>query len=380
MNKQDSILAVAAFTPQKTNNPQPCELDECPAGFAGCAGIPAGPPEQPPDPQPPITNRGAEITIPLDNRSLLDWLAFTVKTNNPLEAVELIGLDSSLFTEFQYGFSGYRKSLRFGNISVFYHGREDMGCHVEMSGQGCRQYEAQFTKPPWRELFNKALQANASFKRLDLAIDNVDGALSLERIRAACQDHERQVRTLFSEWRRIEKGSFHEGETVTGETIYLGSTKSHVMCRAYNKAQESGIDGQWIRFEIQLRDNRAHEAAKKFISDITVGSLATGIINNYFAIINDDDSNKSRCTLQPWWSEWLQSTEKIRLTTEKAIRYVDDSMEFIKRQYSPTLAMINKHLGGAPYKQFMQDVLDDGRERMGAKHEHILAASAGGKS
>lgn len=347
------------------------------SGLTGTTGVPQ---EKPGSTKPPIANRGAQITIPPDNRSLLDWVSFTLKLNDPLEVVELIGLDPLLFTEFQYGFSSYRKSLRFGNISIFYNGREDMGCHVEMSGQGCRHYEAQFTENPWQELFNKAILANVNFKRLDLAIDNVDGALTLDRICDAIKDHERQIRTLFSEWRRVQKGSFHEGETVNGETIYLGSTKSHVMCRIYDKAQESVIDGQWIRFEVQLRDKRAHEAAKLFISDITVGSLAAGIINNYFAIINDDDSNKSRCTLQPWWSEWLQSTEKIRLTTEKAIKYVADSMEFIKRQYAPSLAMINKHLGGVPYKQFMQEVLDDGRERMGAKHESILAASAGGNN
>ena len=54
----------------------------------------------------------------------------------------------------------------------------------------------------------------------------------------------------------------------------------------------------------------------------SIGTLATGIINTYFAIINDDDSNKSRCSLQSWWSEWLQSTEKIRLSTEQAIKLV----------------------------------------------------------
>ncbi|MHC1698968.1 MAG: replication initiation factor domain-containing protein [Geobacteraceae bacterium] len=328
--------------------------------------------------KPPITNRGAQITIPPDNRSLLDWVSFTIKSNDPFEAVALIGLDAALFTEFQYGFSGYKKSLQYGNISVFYNGRDDMGCHVEMSGQGCRHYEAHFTGNPWQELFTNALLANANFKRLDLAIDNVDGALSLEQIHHACLDHTKQVRTLFSEWRRLQKGSFHESETLTGETIYLGSTKSHVMFRLYNKAQESGIDGLWLRFEVQLRDKRAHETAKLFITKITVGSLATGIINNYFVIINDDDSNKSRCTLQPWWSDWLMSTEKIRLTTEKEIKCVDETMEFIKRQYAPSLAMINKHLGGTPYKQFMQEMLDDGRERMGAKHAKILAASAGG--
>lgn len=325
---------------------------------------------------PPYTNRGAEITIPPENRSLLDWVAFTLMVNDPHEVMDTLALSSPLFTAFNYGFSGYRKSLRFGNISVYYEGREGMGCHVEMSGQGCREYEAQFEDNPWPVLFQTALAASAKFTRLDLAIDNVDGALSLERIGDALKYHDRQVRTRFGEWRRIQKGSFLKGEEVTGETIYLGSAKSHLMCRIYNKAQESGIDGNWIRFEIQLRDKRSHEAAKLFNAGVNVGSLATGIINNYFAIINDDDANKTRCTLQSWWSEWLDSTEKIKLTTAKDIKLVSDSMEFIKRQYAPSLAMINKHLGKTTFNDYFQEVLDDGRQRLGAKHERILAKSA----
>jgi phage replication initiation protein len=250
-----------------------------------------------------------------------------------------------------------------------------MGCHVEMSGQGCRQYESQFDDNPWPGLFQAALAANANFTRLDLAIDNVDGALNLERICDSLQNHDRQVRTRFGEWRRILKGSFHEGEYVIGETIYLGSSKSHVMFRIYDKAQETRSNGEWIRFEIQLREERAQEAARLFTGGFTVGTLAVGIINNYFAIINDDDSNKSRCTLQEWWSNWLQSTEKISLKTEKVVKLVSDSMEFIKKQYGPSLAMINKHLGHASFNKYVRDTLEHGRERMNEKHEQILAAS-----
>jgi len=329
--------------------------------------------------EPPITNRGAQITIPPENRSLLDWVAFTLKVENPLAMLKVIGLPPALFTEFQYGFSGYRKSLRFGNISVYYAGREGMGCHVEISGQGCRQFEAQFAENPWLELFTTALAAGANFTRLDLAIDNVDGALSLERLCDALQDHDTQVRSRFGEWRRILKGSFNRGEQVTGETIYLGSAKSHLMFRIYNKAQESGLVGVWLRFEIQLREKRAQEAAKLLISPVPVGSLAVGIINNYFAIINDDDANVSRCSLQAWWSAWLQSTDKITLTTERDIKLVSDSMEFIKRQYAPSLAMIDKHLGAAPFKEFVRELLTDGRGRLRSKHEKILAASTEGQ-
>lgn len=347
-----------------------------PAGFAGLAGIPAGSPEASSLPEPPYTNRGAQITIPPDNRSLLDWVAFTLKVDDPYQVLPLLDLSPSLFSEFPFGFSGYRKSLRFGNISVYYEGRDGMGCHIEMSGQGCRQYEGQFQENPWQGLFITVLSAGGKFTRLDLAIDNVDGALSLGKIGAALQAQE--VRTLFGEWRRIVKGGFREGERVTGETIYLGSSKSHVMFRIYNKAQESGIEGQWIRFEIQLRDKRAQEAAKLFCSDVTVGGLATGIINNYFAVINADDSNVSRCTLQSWWAAWLESTEKIRLATEKAVKSVSDTMEFIKRQYAPSFAMINRHLGKKGFAEFVQETVEDGHNRMSAKHEQMLAASAAG--
>ena len=51
-------------------------------------------------------------------------------------------------------------------------------------------------------------------------------------------------------------------------------------------------------------------------------------------------------------------------------------MNFIKQQYAPSLAMIKRHLGHTSFKSFVADVLEDGSQRLGAKHERILAASA----
>ena len=180
---------------------------------------------------------------------------------------------------------------------------------------------------------------------------------------------------FLGEWRRIQKGSFQKQAGITGETLYLGSSKSHVLFRVYNKAQESGIEGEWIRFELQLRDKRAHEAVKLLVFD-SVGAVAAGIINTYFAVIRLDDGNVSRCSLQGWWADWLQTTEKIRLSTEKEIRFVSDTMDFIRKQYGPSLAMIRQHLGAQPFKAYVGELLEDGQERMGVKHEKMLAASA----
>ena len=360
-------------------NTSPCSLYSVDSGsppvVTGFAGSTGELPESGSPPEHPIANRDAEITIPSENRSLIDWASFTFKLNDPRDIAGIIGLDPSLFSEFPFGFSGYRKSLKLGNISIYFDGREDMGCHVEMTGQGCRLYEGHFSETPWQELFQAIFAANAKFTRLDIAIDNVDGALTLDKIWNAIQLHDNSVRTQFGEWRKIMKGSFEKGKQINGNTIYLGSSKSHIQFRVYDKAQESGVEGHWIRFELQLRDKRAHEAARLFASGESIGALATGIINTYFAIINDDDSNKSRCSLQSWWSEWLQSTEKIRLSTEQAIKLVSDTMVFIKRQYAPSLAMIKEHLGGVSFKTFVQEVLEDGNERMSAKHKKILAAS-----
>jgi len=105
------------------------------------------------------------------------------------------------------------------------------------------------------------------------------------------------------------------------------------------------------------------------------GALAVGIINQYFAVIERDDSNSSRCSLQPWWDRWLLSTEKISLGSDPAVKTISDTMDFIKKQYAPSLAMICQHLGNQTFNGFLEDVLADGNERMNAKHERMLKAA-----
>jgi hypothetical protein len=76
-------------------------------GFVGSADSP----DEVPEPlqachgadKPPLTNRGALITIPLVNQFLFDWAAFTFKLNDPQEVISILGLKSSLFTELERG-------------------------------------------------------------------------------------------------------------------------------------------------------------------------------------------------------------------------------------------------------------------------------------
>lgn len=345
-------------------------------GAGGSAGGTGSPSEDHPDEKPPLTKRGAPITVPLVNQFLIDWAAFTFKINDPQEVIRIIGLKPALFTELERGIHGYRKSLRYGSIGIFFDGQSNMGCHVVMSGQGCRQYEGQFEENPWFDLFTKSLSNNANFTRLDLAHDNVDGALDLLKLKDAIIN--RQIRSRFrntSEIINYKLGRDVENQD-DGHTIYFGKRSSRVFVRFYDKAAEMGTPLPWNRAEIELKEKRAQKAVNLLVSDLPVGELFVGVLNKYLAVINLDDSNTSRCTIQSWWSDWLQSSEKIRLTTSKAIKTVEESMEYVKKQYSPTLAMFKTHLGVVGFNDYLRELLKDGSERMGMKHEQMLFLSA----
>lgn len=50
--------------------------------------------------------------------------------------------------------------------------------------------------------------------------------------------------------------------TVKGKTVYIGSRTSQHMLRAYDKALEQGIEGDWLRVELEVKGASAHSAAR----------------------------------------------------------------------------------------------------------------------
>ena len=327
---------------------------------------------------PPSNNMGALITgapeIPLKNQVLVDWLSWTLKVLDPYEAIRLSGLSCLSFESCDHGAMGYRKSLRSGNVVVFYDGRDVMGCHISMTGQGCRQYEgAQNTPHCWYQLIVLLLSVDASFTRLDLAIDNVDGVLDMRKLEWNVR--RKRVRSLFKGGQKIEKFSFLENAPKQGKTLYLGSPQSLIKVRFYDKAAQLCLDGHWVRCELQLMAERAQTAVKHLFAGMEAGTLAVKVLNHYFSVINLDDSNKSRCSLQGWWSSWLTTTDSMRISVMKAIKVIDEVVSHIKRQYAPTFAMLKKFLGVAGFHDFMSELISSGTERLSKKHEMIMACS-----
>jgi hypothetical protein len=47
-------------------------------------------------------------------------------------------------------------------------------------------------------------------------------------------------------------------------------------------------------------------------------------------------------------------------------------MDFLKKQYAPSIAMIHRHLGVRRFKSYLSGLLEDGAERLSARHERML--------
>lgn len=77
--------------------------------------------------------------------------------------------------------------VRFGNIQIYYEGHsEDMGIHIHMGGQACREYE-EYQVRTWAQLFALIFE-QGHFTRIDIAIDDFKGYFKISAI-------ERKIKT-----------------------------------------------------------------------------------------------------------------------------------------------------------------------------------------
>lgn len=348
--------------------------------------------------KPPSNNMGAQFTRapenpemgclitkkiqkPLENEALIDWFAWTLpRVQSPEEAIKISGLSCFDFKPCDFGGMGYKKSLRAGNVVVFYDGADNMGVHISMTGQGCRQYEAiRGTKNCWEQLLlilhnqNHIESGSVNIKRFDVAIDNVDGLLDLDKLETAIRSND--VRSIFKGGKLIEKLAFSDEKKNLGKTIYIGSDTSRIKARFYNKAAQLDIDGHWIRAEIQFMAERAHAATLAYIQRVPLGEIVTRTLNQYFTLIDRNDSNVSRCTVKAWWSAWLQTTLKLKLTTRKADKYVSEVVDHIRKQFAPSIAMMRKFYGVVNFHEIITEIIESGTERMSKKHHQIMEMS-----
>lgn len=258
-----------------------------------------------------------------ENVVLYDWLSFTTKQHTPEQVIEALGLSHCPWTEMK-GARGYMDRLYFGFISIHYNGRDDMGVWCEMSGQGCRNFEDLSTLPhKWDDLFDWIHSNALHMTRLDVAYDDHTGVLDIDRVADDTQNQRFVSRMNY--WEVVR--------SAVGTSVQIGSPKSKVLVRIYDKAAERGFDDgrHWVRVELQLRDGRAEEFSK---IPMDIGEAFAGVLLNYLRFVEPDetDSNKSRWETTDYWYDLIGDVSRIKIFTvpggaynlEKCRHYVFD--------------------------------------------------------
>lgn len=257
------------------------------------------------------------MTEAKENCVLYDWLTFTTKDYDHHGIIELLGMTEVSWTQIN-GFYGYQDRLYFGGISIHYNGREDMGVCCEMSGQGCRTFE-EYTGLPgkWDDLFADIASENMHVTRLDVAFDDHTGVLDIDRIVQDVDEGNFVTRLRSCETVRSKKTD----SDIVGKSATIGSRKSQILVRIYDKAVERGYtDGRhWVRVELQMKDQRA----KAFLdSDLPLGKMFAGVLLNYLRFVEPcGDSNKSRWAMAEYWADFLGDVERIRLYSAVGVDY-----------------------------------------------------------
>lgn len=315
---------------------------------------------------------------------LIDWLTFTVKTDNPREVIkDWLGMDSDLFEEQGFGLMGYQRSMKFSDILICYEGREnsvfpDMGVCVSMSGNGCRSFETmskltvddadaqESESVAFLSLFRMiAASDRAHVTRLDVSCDDKKEILPMDEIIRCVMDNDINSRST----RRSVVFSY-AGQGKSGATAYIGAPSSDFRVRIYDKALEQGVSGPWIRVEMVMRRKHADAFVNEAAANkSTIGRLAAGVLNDKLAFIERDDSNISRCTVLDWWQNFINTLESVHLVARKVIQHsVFQIAEWVRCQIGPSLGILAKTMG---YSQ-LAVYAEEGFKRLSAKQMAIV--------
>ena len=318
----------------------------------------------------------------------IDWLSFTILEGDDVEAVlDDFGFLMSDFHTCPKGANGYRQMLLLNGstLRVLYDGNEGMGVHFDVSGSAIADLFMYFRRslevptPFGTDAIDMDIQVMSELlsrvdrlghvTRLDLAIDNVnDLFFTLDELVGILKDQ--RFVSKFRSWRDLAE--YTTGGEVRGHTLYLGSRTSDIMLRVYDKQVEQGVDFSWVRWELELKDERASQALALMLSGASIGSICLGILKNYFRIIVLDDVNKSRCTTDIKYARFLSGVESLRLYIPKADKTLDDKREWIVRQVMPTMtALIMANDGDI---SFLTNEIDVHAGRMSRKLQQMVTA------
>jgi len=199
---------------------------------------------------------------------------------------------------------------------------------------------------------------------------------------------------------RAETSEFLRSKGPTGgDTWYLGGTKGEARLRVYDKSRESQGEIDAIRWELQLRGDRAKDAVVSLALEAHIkaggcpglrdrgGEELASYMGEWaarqlvrFVDFRDRsaDSNVSRCPRLWWWTALVLNAEKARpvvvappLTVERMHEYAGTALP----SWLATLADSAAGVCGLSPEEWLAEMVSRGRERRSPRHALALRSA-----
>ncbi len=305
----------------------------------------------------------------------------------------------------------YQKRVRCGNIWVLWDGlTEDMGVHVQVSGQGVSELEARGVAD-WREWLAARLSEGARFSQTHFAFDVKDGSLTIDMI-----DKAARAGLVSSHFNVLEPVIKFDGQgVVTDRGFNFGNRGADTSICFYDKALEqrkkrmaatgdtldmaaiaekqkrleaswaavAGDPAQdvpaepvepWTRAELRNRNARAHQLVLSIVADgwgVVAGVLAAAMD------VKERGEGIQRCrwSSAPWWAAFIAWAGKARLKLDPAVRTLQGCMAALERQYGALIAACHEVI--PQFWHWLREVRQRGEVRLSDRHKSMMAAYAG---
>lgn len=358
-----------------------------------------------------------EFTETLNNGNLvasIDWLAFSITDNSIVldDFMEEFGLDTVDFVTAKHGAMGYKKlQIASGyELRVLSDGLPEMGFHVQAHGgdiglllkcyQEARERNG-IENTPWgyakdiddinvsllSEIM-KYIREHGKVKRVDLALDDIGenyystnelwNIIHIYDKEKKCDVESPYLSTKFKGF-GINSSYSVSGGACKGMTVYFGSRQSEIYLRVYDKALEqkekknvSENSVPWVRWELELKDDRAAAVCTIIEKRENFGKLAMQILSSYVRLIVPGNKQKCRCQTDPKWQDFVNEWNSVKLTVKDEKKTLEDKESWLVRQVMPTIAGLSLAYGGD--MDFLYSRMESGKNRMNKQLRELVSA------
>lgn len=268
---------------------------------------------------------------------LFDWFSLSFSFNKmPFDTlILLLNIPLENYEMSLKNYFSYTKIYYFAGVKIWTDFKNDK-CLLEISGKGCRCLE-EFGLDDWEYFYILFADIGAHFNRIDLAMDIKD---TLEYKKVIQSVVKKKYITKMYHLIYIEGSE---------QSIYTGSPKSNKRLRIYNKALERGVDGNWVRFELQLRAEACITLTEYFKQGHSFTYIYSGMINNFIRFVTKTYNNNhaDRFITAKWWSNILSTLEKLPDITIGKLEYNLERLEtYLQVQAASSLRTLVAYYDG----------------------------------